>query len=65
MIAELGRRGITVPSLAARAGIDPELLQMSLDCRRDLTVTELAAVAHALGVSPASLVPALPADDPA
>lgn len=48
--------------LADRSGLGRPDVEMLLAGARDLTVDELAAIATALAVSPARLVPDLPSD---
>lgn len=62
--AALGRRigeararaGLTLRALAARLGVDHSTLANYEAGRRPLRVTQLVAIAHALGCAPASLL---------
>ncbi|MCM3780141.1 helix-turn-helix domain-containing protein [Microbacterium hydrocarbonoxydans] len=60
VISELGRTGRDSVWLAERSGLSHRDVEASLAGGRDLTVAELAAIADALAVSPARLVPAPP-----
>ncbi|MFB4350306.1 hypothetical protein [Microbacterium sp. CR_7] len=62
VLAELGRTGRDPVWLADRSGLGRPDVEMLLAGARDLTVDELAAIATALAVSPARLVPDLPSD---
>ncbi|PCE16014.1 hypothetical protein AUC47_10940 [Microbacterium sp. SZ1] len=62
VLSELGRTRRDTDWLAQRSGLGLRVVEASLAGERDLTVEELAAVANALGVSPARLVPAPPSD---
>lgn len=59
--AELGRTGRSKRWLADHSGIAYSTLRRKMQARSDFTVTELADIALALGVSPAALVPSPPA----
>lgn len=57
VLAELGRTGRDPVWLADRSRLGRRDIEASLAGERDLTVDELAAIADALDVSPARLVP--------
>ena len=63
--AELDRSGRSPDWLSERTALELSELQSKLDLRSDFTVTDLAAIAAALSVPVATLVPAPVAHDPA
>ena len=63
VVAELAGSGRSKRWLSAHSGIAYSTLRRKLAAQADITVTELAAIAAALGVSPAVLVPRLPPEE--
>lgn len=61
VLSHLHTRGRSVAWLATHAGVPDSTLRSKLDGRSVFTVTDLAAIADALGLSPAALVPSPPA----
>ncbi|MCI1019513.1 XRE family transcriptional regulator [Microbacterium sp. C5A9] len=54
---ELAHAGATAASVSERSGIAVEKLTAQLSCRRDFTITDLAAIAQVLGIPVSRLVP--------